>query len=92
MGVKVERYPFGMQDLGTVDDYPTATNFWYDGDEKIMYVEVSDVKSVGRRNEDFYDDKRIAAYPKGTYVRAYLDPVPEYVVRDGKQSNEENGQ
>src|ERR1700754_2433040 len=72
MGVRVERFTHDVAGCPTTGDCSEkATEFWYDPADKVMYIQSSD------RSGDLTVEANIAAYPKGSYVRVWLDPVPE---------------
>jgi hypothetical protein len=73
MGVKVLRLTLGdTPQLTTIDEYSEATSFWYDSDDKVMYVQVDNRYIDG----EWQPEINLAAYPKGMYVRVWLDPLP----------------
>jgi hypothetical protein len=89
MGVKVERMSMGMTPGTVIDDYPEATSFYYHDMDKIMYVQVEGV-AEGPTHWQNSGEAFLAAYPKGQYIRAYLDPVPPFQTSDEvAQENEE---
>lgn len=69
MGVKVERITLSptVGEPTKIEFYEQATGFYYEPVDKILYVQISDEE----------EELNIAAYPRGMYIRAWLDPVPE---------------
>jgi hypothetical protein len=81
MGVKVERLTYGLSEEDTtIDDYPTATSFWYDPADEVMYVQLDNV-TVTKYGRESSEEVNLAAYPKDRYIRCWLDPAPEAKIK-----------